>query len=68
MSNSGPVFKGSKIPRDDPRYPTLVRGFNQRWVGEARGVLSSSASFATTSASSAVRWARYSRSWFSPRL
>jgi FAD/FMN-containing dehydrogenase len=33
MSNSSPVFEGSKVQPDDPRYPTLVRGFNQRWVG-----------------------------------
>src|SRR4051794_23615941 len=23
----------SKVTPDDPRYPTLVRGFNLRWVG-----------------------------------
>ena len=39
MSNSSPVFKGSIVPRDDPRYPALVRGFNQRWVGDPRGVV-----------------------------
>lgn len=27
------VFSGSKINRDDPRYHTLIRGFNLRWVG-----------------------------------
>lgn len=26
-------FPGSKALPDDPRYPALVRGFNQRWVG-----------------------------------
>lgn len=33
MSNSIPVFAGSEVLPDDPRYQTLVRGFNQRWVG-----------------------------------
>ena len=27
------VFRGERVGRDDPRYPTLVRGFNLRWVG-----------------------------------
>ena len=26
------------VGRDDPRYPTLVRGFNRRWVGNPRHV------------------------------
>ena len=26
-------FPGSRVTPDDPRYPTLIRGFNQRWVG-----------------------------------
>ena len=39
MSNSSPVFRGAKVPPDDPRYPTLMRGFNQRWVGTPRGIL-----------------------------
>lgn len=26
-------FPGARIPRQDPRYPTMVRGFNPRWVG-----------------------------------
>lgn len=29
---------GSSIGIDDPRYPTLVRGFNLRWVGSPRAV------------------------------
>lgn len=28
------VFPGARIGQDDPRYPTLVRGFNLRWVGK----------------------------------
>jgi FAD/FMN-containing dehydrogenase len=28
-----PVFPGAKVQPDDSRYPTLVRGFNQRFVG-----------------------------------
>lgn len=31
---SDPVFPGDRVTRDDPRYPTMVRGFNLRWVGE----------------------------------
>jgi FAD/FMN-containing dehydrogenase len=31
-------FGGERVGRDDPRYPTLVRGFNLRWVGEPRYV------------------------------
>jgi FAD/FMN-containing dehydrogenase len=27
------AFPGAKVPPPDPRYPTLVRGFNQRFVG-----------------------------------
>jgi FAD/FMN-containing dehydrogenase len=27
------VFPGATVYPDDPRYPTLVRGFNLRWVG-----------------------------------
>lgn len=26
-------FEGSIVTPDDPRYPTLIRGFNLRWVG-----------------------------------
>lgn len=33
MNDANPAFPGSRVPPDDPRYPTLVRGFNQRWVG-----------------------------------
>ena len=31
-------FPGARVLPDDPRYPTLVRGFNQRWVGHPRWV------------------------------
>ncbi len=27
-------FPGATVPPEDPRYATLVRGFNQRWVGQ----------------------------------
>jgi FAD/FMN-containing dehydrogenase len=27
------TFPGSEVLPDDPRYPALIRGFNQRWVG-----------------------------------
>lgn len=27
------LYPGGRVGRDDPRYPTLVRGFNRRWVG-----------------------------------
>jgi FAD/FMN-containing dehydrogenase len=30
------VFSGDTVFPDDPRYPTLVRGFNLRWVGEPK--------------------------------
>ena len=33
MASDCPAFPGSRAYPDDPRYPTLVRGFNQRWVG-----------------------------------
>lgn len=33
-----PVFPGARVGPDDPRYPTLIRGFNQRWVGNPRYV------------------------------
>jgi FAD/FMN-containing dehydrogenase len=32
------TFPGSKVLPDDPRYPALVRGFNQRWVGTPKYV------------------------------
>lgn len=28
-----PVFPGDRVGREDSRYPTMVRGFNLRWVG-----------------------------------
>jgi FAD/FMN-containing dehydrogenase len=28
------MFPGAKVTPNDPRYPTLVRGFNLRWVGK----------------------------------
>lgn len=31
---SNPVFPGADVGPEDSRYPTLVRGFNQRWVGQ----------------------------------
>ncbi len=31
-------FRGERVGPDDPRYPTLVRGFNLRWVGAPRYV------------------------------
>jgi FAD/FMN-containing dehydrogenase len=33
-----PVFPGERIGEGDPRYPTLVRGFNLRWVGKPKYV------------------------------
>jgi hypothetical protein len=30
---AGDVFPGATIGRKDPRYPTMVRGFNPRWMG-----------------------------------
>ena len=33
-----PVFPGSKVNKKDPRYQTLIRGFNLRWVGNPRFV------------------------------
>ena len=38
MKSDGSAFPGSRVTPDDPRYPTLVRGFNQRWVGRPRFV------------------------------
>jgi FAD/FMN-containing dehydrogenase len=32
------VFPGGRVDDRDSRYPTLVRGFNLRWVGEPRYV------------------------------
>jgi FAD/FMN-containing dehydrogenase len=34
MVGAGPI----RIDERDPRYPALVRGFNQRWVGRPRRV------------------------------
>jgi len=33
-----PVFPGDRVERHDPRYPTMVRGFNRRFVGHPRYV------------------------------
>jgi hypothetical protein len=30
----GEVFPGVRIEKSDPRYPTMVQGFNPRWVGQ----------------------------------
>lgn len=38
MIEDGPSFPGSRVTPDDPRYPTLIRGFNQRWVGRPKYV------------------------------
>jgi FAD/FMN-containing dehydrogenase len=38
MSDGCPVFPGSRVTPEDPRYPTLIRGFNQRWVGTPSAV------------------------------
>jgi FAD/FMN-containing dehydrogenase len=38
MLQDCPVFTGSRATPEDPRYPTLVRGFNQRWVGHPQYV------------------------------
>jgi FAD/FMN-containing dehydrogenase len=32
------VFPGGRVSEDDPRYPTMVRGFNLRWRGHPRWV------------------------------
>jgi FAD/FMN-containing dehydrogenase len=31
-------FPGARVTPDDPRYPTVIRGFNQRWVGSPQYV------------------------------
>jgi len=36
MHGDGSEFPGARVDPDDPRYPALVRGFNQRWVGRPR--------------------------------
>lgn len=38
MNNNEHTFQGNKVLPDDPRYPTLVRGFNQRFVGTPKFV------------------------------
>lgn len=38
MLRHAPVFPGARVMPDDPRYPALIRGFNQRWVGNPRYV------------------------------
>src|SRR3954471_5396200 len=35
---TGGTFPGATVAQEDPRYPTLVRGFNLRWVGTPRYV------------------------------
>ena len=35
---TGGTFPGARVTPDDPRYATLVRGFNLRWVGRPRYV------------------------------
>jgi FAD/FMN-containing dehydrogenase len=32
------VFPGGRVGPEDPRYPTLVRGFNLRWVGHPKAI------------------------------
>jgi len=32
-SSTTAVYPGERVGPDDPRYQTLVRGYNQRWVG-----------------------------------
>src|SRR3982751_4040419 len=36
--NAWDGFSGERVGPDDPRYRTLVRGFNLRWVGKPRWV------------------------------
>src|SRR4051812_17544589 len=38
MEGADSTVAGTRVVPDDPRYPTLVRGFNERWVGEPRYV------------------------------
>src|SRR3954463_9782419 len=38
VAATGGTFPGVSVTPDDPRYPTLVRGFNLRWVGTPRYV------------------------------
>lgn len=33
QAGEGEVFPGARIDRGDPRYPTMVQGFNPRWIG-----------------------------------
>src|SRR5437588_10171364 len=32
------VYAGGRVDESDPRYQTLVRGFNLRWVGHPRQI------------------------------
>ena len=32
------AYPGGRVGRGEPRYPTLVRGFNRRWVGDPQHV------------------------------
>src|SRR5687767_15480872 len=32
------TYPGGRVGRDDPRYETLVRGFNLRWVGRPSSI------------------------------
>lgn len=38
MLRDGNPFPGSRVDPDDARFPALIRGFNQRWVGSPRWV------------------------------
>jgi hypothetical protein len=38
MPTDGPPFPGSTVAPNDPRYASLVRGFNQRWVDSPQSV------------------------------
>ena len=33
IAESSPVYPGGRVDAADPRYQTLIRGFNLRWVG-----------------------------------
>jgi FAD/FMN-containing dehydrogenase len=32
------IYPGGRVDKDDPRYETLVRGFNLRWVGHPKRI------------------------------
>jgi FAD/FMN-containing dehydrogenase len=38
VTSAEDVFPGARIPASDPRYSTMVLGFNPRWVGSPRYV------------------------------